>query len=258
MPRTPRSQSPTGCHHVTLRGSGRRIIFETDDDRRTFLALAGRCFSEAGIGVVAWCLMDNHVHFLLHDGRFELSRAMQRLSSRYAVRFNRATGHFGHVFQARFGSRAVRDDAQLLATLRYIHENPEKAGMCASAEYPWSSHLDYAGERALAPLELECDMVLGLLGGREAYQRFCQARYVVPPALADVGRPSEQEAREVADTLLGPVELHEVATMDRPQRDASIRLLRSAGITCRQIERLTGVGRKTVARICADQVPKSL
>lgn len=121
-----------GFYHVTLRGNGKQIIFEDDADRQRFLMLMSERFADAGLGVLAWCLMDNHIHLLLRDDRGALSSAMRGVASMYARYFNTKTGHRGHVFQGRFQSRAVEDESYLLEAIRYVLNNPAAAGIISS------------------------------------------------------------------------------------------------------------------------------
>ena len=67
MPRQPRAIADSGIYHVMMRGCGKQIIFEDDLDRETFLRLAAAKLGSNDVLVLAWCLMDNHVHFLLED-----------------------------------------------------------------------------------------------------------------------------------------------------------------------------------------------
>jgi putative transposase len=92
-----------------------------------------------------YCLMTNHVHLLM---RFPIESSFkkvpQRLSLLYAKYFAREYRHVGHVFQDRFKSIAVQDNAYLLECGRYIERNPMNAGMVAEpAHYRWSSHRFY-------------------------------------------------------------------------------------------------------------------
>ena len=110
MPRAPRATAESGFYHVILRGNGRQIIFEDDADRRAFLELLVKRAEDAGIHVLAWCLMENHVHLVLEDPTQALSEMMQRLSGGYAQRFNRKSGRVGHVFENRFKSCPIENE----------------------------------------------------------------------------------------------------------------------------------------------------
>lgn len=92
----------TGFYHVSARGTGKQIIFETDDDRWEFLELMRDCCRDVQVTIVAWCLMDDHVRLVLEDYEDGVSAAMQRLLLTYARRFNRRTGRAGCLFRERF------------------------------------------------------------------------------------------------------------------------------------------------------------
>lgn len=104
----------TGFYHVCARGTGKRLIFEGDDDRWEFLELMRECCREEGVTVIAWCLMGNHVHLVLADYEDRMSAAMHRLLLTYARRFNKRTGRTGHLFQNRFDRRSLDTDWQVM------------------------------------------------------------------------------------------------------------------------------------------------
>lgn len=244
MARSPRVRAEQGFYHVVLRGSGRQIIFECDGDRRLFLLLARECLGDAGINVLAWCLMSNHVHLLLEDSADELSHAMHRLAGRYAAHFNRLTGHVGHVFDGRFKSVPVTSDRQLLQVVRYIHDNPARAGICRAEEYPWSSYAEYAGG---ATILARTGTVLDMLGGSEGFVDFSAGADYLGYAERLGARVSDDEALAVAREALGDVEPSALKAMGRAERDRLLQLMRDAGLTIRQVERLTGIGRSTIS-----------
>ena len=139
MPRLPRRVAKSGFYHVVLYANGRQNLFEDDADRLAFLDMFVAAARNHGASILAWCLMANHVHLLLEDPGDCLSELMRSLATRYAQRFNRRGGHVGHVFQGRFYSSPVEGESYLLEAMRYIHNNPAKAGVCAAEDYPWSS-----------------------------------------------------------------------------------------------------------------------
>lgn len=133
----------TGFYHVCARGVGKQLIFEGDEDRWEFLELMRECCREAGVTVIAWCLMGNHVHLVLADYEDAMSAAMHRLLLTYARRFNKRTGRTGHLFQNRFDRRSLDTDRYLMAAIRYVHANPQEAGIALIERYPWSSFAEY-------------------------------------------------------------------------------------------------------------------
>ena len=78
--------------------------------------------------------MPNHVHLVVQTDSGALSRAMQRLNTGYAVRFNRLRERRGYVFMDRFRSRIVNDDADLVGLIRYVHANPLEARLVPSLD----------------------------------------------------------------------------------------------------------------------------
>ena len=243
MPRAPRHLSKSGYYHVTARGGGRQALFEDDDDRRAFLETLDRQFEKHEVLLLAWCLMDNHVHLLIEDVAGNLSKAMHGLITCHAQRYNRRTGHVGHVFQDRFGSEAIEDDAYLLEVVRYIHDNPERAGICSRDEYPWSSYREYLGQPGYASTAL----VLGMLGGTEGFVEFSEGRGS-PFRHMRRRRIPDERASDVARQALEGVEPGSIKALPREERDKMMRVLRAAGLSVRQIERLTGVGRWSITR----------
>ena len=245
MPRAPRVIAESGFYHVILRGNGRQLIFEDNADRRVFLDLLARRAADAGISILAWCLMENHVHLVLEDPTQSLSEMMQRLSGDYAQRFNRRTGHVGHVFENRFKSSAIDSEAYLLQAVRYVHDNPDNAGICPAHEYPWSSYHEYVGSSEIADTHL----VLDMLGGVDGFVAYSQPEMRRSYRFDRRARVPEDEAGEVARLVLGGLPAHEVKALPKAERNGMLQELRNMGLSVRQIERLTGVGHGTISRV---------
>jgi putative transposase len=144
MPRQARLDAPGTLHHVMIRGIERANIFQDDKDRGQFLSRVGEIGKATGTRIVAWVLMDNHVHLLLFSGSSGLPRFMRRLLTGYAMWFNRRHQRAGHLFQNRYKSIVCEEDRYLLELVRYIHLNPLRSHTVQSLEeldrYPWSGH----------------------------------------------------------------------------------------------------------------------
>lgn len=251
MPRAERAVSESGLYHVIAKGDGGKILFAGDDDRREFLKILKRACSEEGVSVIAWCLMDNHVHLVLQDEQRGLSRAMHRIMTTYARHFNRQAGRIGHVFQERFKSKPIESERYLLEAVRYVHNNPAKAGISRAENYPWSSYRQYVGDseaRSEEPADVaQTELVLELLGGREGFAEFCRAAPNLAYAPPSGKRIPDREMLEVARDALGGADPRDAAAMTPAGRDDVIALLRSRGLSIRQIMRLTGLGRRVIS-----------
>ena len=148
MPRTARVIVPDQPHHVTQRGNRRADVFFTPEDRERYLALLADYAGRYGIEVMGWCLMTNHVHLVLvPPDREALGAALRPLHMRCAQEVNRRQGWQGHLWEGRFYS-CVLDEGHCQAALRYVEQNPLRAGLVLRAEdYPWSSAAGHCGLR---------------------------------------------------------------------------------------------------------------
>ena len=145
MARAWRIEYDGALYHVLSRGNQRQAIFVDDEDRRLFLERLSEIAARFEVECFAYVLMSNHYHLLLRTRRANLSKAMQWLGVAYSSRFNLKNHCSGHLFQGRFKSMLVENDAYLLQLSYYIHRNPLRAGMVKRlADYPWSSYLVYA------------------------------------------------------------------------------------------------------------------
>jgi putative transposase len=140
MARLARMIIPGVPHHVTQRGNRRERIFFEPGDERVYLDLLTVQLKRHSVECWAYCLMPNHVHFILTPSdEAGLARAVGEAHRRYTA-FVGARGRWtGHLFQGRFGSVAMDED-HLIAAFRYVALNPVKAGLVARAQdWPWSS-----------------------------------------------------------------------------------------------------------------------
>ena len=138
MSRMARKKSCTGLYHVMLRGADRRTLFSDDEDNQRFLEILQRVKRESMFQLFAYCLMGNHVHLLLQEGKEPLGMTFKRIGFSYVHYYNWKYQLYGHLFQDRYRSEQVEDDAYFLDVLRYICQNPVKAGLCEKPfEYPW-------------------------------------------------------------------------------------------------------------------------
>ncbi len=145
MSRAWRIEYPGALYHVLSRGNERREILVDDDDRRMFLDTLGEMAERFELDIAAYVLMGNHYHLLLRTRRANLSKSMQWFGVTYTNRFNSLNSHSGHLFQGRFKSMIVQNDAYLLRLSYYIHRNPVRAGVVERLiDYRWSSYAKYA------------------------------------------------------------------------------------------------------------------
>lgn len=167
MARPLRIEYPGAWYHVMNRGLGRRKIFLSDPDRKSFLHLLEEISKMFQLEVHAYSLLDNHYHLLVHTPQGNLGRIMRHLNGIYTQRFNRRHQTDGPLFRGRYKAILVDKDTYLLELVRYIHLNPVRAALCHHPQdHRWTSHRAYL-QRASRPLWLKTEEVLGRFGSQE-------------------------------------------------------------------------------------------
>lgn len=147
MPRSKRNVIPDHPHHVVLRGNNRRRLFSFVPDYLRFLALMVLAIERTDCELHAVVLMTNHVHILLTPAsREDLSECVKTFSQRYAQHRNRIRGGTGKLFEERYYSKPIVDDAHYAATHAYTDLNPYRAGIVGHpGDYRWSTYRMHAG-----------------------------------------------------------------------------------------------------------------
>jgi putative transposase len=139
-----REEYKGGIYHVIARGNNKEYIFNESIDKGYFIKLIKESMQGMNYRLYGYVLMDNHYHLLLQVYGKKLQQIMHQLNNKYSKYFNYKYKRVGHVFQGRYKSILVQDERYLLSLLRYIHQNPVKAGLCrAVEEYKWSSDVFY-------------------------------------------------------------------------------------------------------------------
>jgi len=153
MPRFARVKYPGGIFHVIARCLNRDFLIEDDRDREKYLGLLGKTLGRTDASVLAYCLMSNHVHIVVRAGEDPLERLFKPVHTGYALWKNGRHGRLGPVFAGRFKSPLVDEEAYLLELVRYVHNNPVRAGIVPQAAASgWSSHRAYIGAEKAPPL----------------------------------------------------------------------------------------------------------
>ena len=131
-------QAPGGVvFHVLNRGVGRMGLFDTAADYLAFERVLAETLAVRPMRLLAYSLMPNHWHLLLWpQEQGQLARFMQRLTITHVrrwVEYRHDRGH-GHVYQGRYKSFPVQDDAHFLTVARYVERNALRAGLVVRAE----------------------------------------------------------------------------------------------------------------------------
>lgn len=257
MPRNARQISKTGVYHIMLRGNEQRDIFGDDADKVAFLDFLYNKKVEEGCLMYAYCLMDNHVHLVVKEGVNGIAKFMRRIGTSYVKYYNQRYNRIGHLFQDRYKSENVETDGYLLTVIRYVHQNPEKAGICKSEEYRWSSYPAYLGGPRGTGYGPEMAEVLGMFSQKtaEALMRFRQFHdeHSKEVCLDIVDHQMEAAAvqQHIHDILkntgmtiqdLGKAEHLPVL------KEVILGIVKSSKLSGRKISQVTGINRETIRK----------
>ncbi len=243
MPRTARNIYEEGYRHVIVRGIGKQILFEDENDNRFFLKLIEKYSRETNVDVCAYCLMENHVHLLLHDNTTDTAVFMKKIGVSYSAYFNKKYERTGHLFQDRYKSENISDERGYLTVLRYILRNPEKAGFCRTEEYRWSSYSTY-GDRGSF---LNQSLTWSLFKDKTSFRDYI-AGDEKEPGMEPDGRIDDGRARKMIMEHLDISSGTALQSYGKAERNSALRKLKNIGLSVRQIERLTGINRGVIQR----------
>jgi putative transposase len=181
MPRRRRSFHP-GLHHIAPRASDNRFLFETNAERRSFLAELTTTFEHFEIAVVAYTLMGTHYHAIVNIPDTRLPKALQQLHTAHARVANRTRGRRAHLFRAHYFAREITTGDDLLGVCHYLAHNPVRAHLSADPfAWRWASTAATAG-LATQQIPLDLEPIRRALGGRPHWPRRYEAFIATPPA----------------------------------------------------------------------------
>ncbi|MDQ0215903.1 REP element-mobilizing transposase RayT [Oikeobacillus pervagus] len=251
MPRKARRKSRSGIYHIMLRGINKQTIFEEDEDKRRFLETLKKYKAICNYQIYSYCLMNNHVHLLLKETDESISIAIKRISSSYVYWYNSKYERYGHLFQGRFKSENVEDQTYFLTVLRYIHQNPMKAGLAKTVlESKWTSINEYLFNADIVDIDFALDLFSS--ERNKAIQMFMtyMQQQNHDQCLDDrvKVRMTDHEVKEYL-CKWGITNNSELQQMEKDKRDAVlVKLKKLKGVTIRQLSRITGISKSVIHR----------
>lgn len=199
--------------------------------------------------------MSNHFHLLIRERDENIGDTIKRIASSYVYYYNHKYQRDGHLFKERFKSEPVNDMAYFTVLLRYIHQNPLKAGIVEKVkDYEYSSWGEYQG--TVDPAFQICDT-------RTVLNRipFNDLETWVNDPLPDdyyfLDNENEQPRLRLSDDqvwqhiikLTGVSNSSDFQKLVRDKQRETLRTLLETGASVRQLQRLTGLGRGLIQRV---------
>ena len=246
MPRTARIRSHHNIYHIILRGINRQQIFYDREDYQYFIKLLEKYKSECGYKLYAYCLMGNHIHILLETDGTPPGAIFRHIGSAFVYWYNLKYDRTGHLFQDRFRSEPVNNMQYFHIVFRYILRNPVSAGLSSSPEkYPYSSCREYYFS---SPGITDTEYVLSLMD-RPALREYVSQDnddkcLDMPESRAP--RVTDSEATDLIVREFGPIFPTIDCIRDRNAFAESVLRLVQAGISIRQLSRLSGIPKRMV------------
>lgn len=256
MSRQARRLSRTGLYHIIFRGISRQNIFEEEKDYEKLKEILMQVKKEMCFEIYAYCFMTNHVHLFIKERNMgEISKIMTKILSHFATWFNIKYDRSGALFSNRYKSEPIEDERYYISLIRYIHQNPVKAGIVNKIEnYPYSSYHSYLKEDNFVDTYMLSDMLNE--NKEKAKKLFIELNEIQESEnfeISESQRKSPEYIRRIIMSENNGKEPETIIGLDKDTRNSMIKkLVLEKGISKSALERATGISRGTIVRICKE------
>ena len=183
-------------YHIYNHANGDENLFREEDNYRFFLEKWSKHI-EPIADTYAYCLMPNHIHFLVRVKEAEelsrvanltgfenlsgfVSKQFSNLFNSYAKAFNKKYDRMGSLFNRPFKRKEITSDSYLTNIIFYIHHNPIHHGFTSSIDdWPHSSYHAIVGDKLT---KIKRKEVREWFGNKQELKNFHQQ------ALKDLGK----------------------------------------------------------------------
>ncbi len=223
-----------------LRGINKQQIFEDEEDCEKFLWVFKETKAVSEYKLFAYCLMGNHIHLLIKEEKELLEQIFKRIGGKFVYWYNIKYQRIGHLFQDRFKSEPVEDDAYLFTVLRYIHQNPVKAKLCEKIEdYKFSSYREYTDRNWIVDTDFILDMMP--LDEFAAFNNQENTDKCLELEEKETVRLTDEQAKAIIELYSGCRNVAEFQVLSKEKQGSLIEEFKNKGLSIRQVSRLTGV-----------------
>jgi len=155
-------------HHIYAWGNNRNRLFSHRRHFIYYLDMLSSCSQRHQIDIIAYALMEWHIHLFIYDKINTMAYFMQELHRAHARYYNNETNRVGHAFGERYNNIIVQPNNYALHLSRYIHRQAVAAGLVKDPRmYEWTSYHRYIG---LKPSEfVKPDIILDQFGINMSY-----------------------------------------------------------------------------------------
>ena len=245
MSRLSRNYSESGVYHILFRGVNQQNIFEEKQDYIKLLETIDNVKKDMHFELYAYCFMSNHVHLVIKEAEIkDISLIMKRILTKYARWYNIKYKRSGALIANRYKSVPVELDEYFLHLIRYVHQNPLKAGIVENIEnYPYSSYNEYLSGAVITNTEF----VLGMLNLPE-FVEFHSLMENMNFIVSDRKKKTDEALVFKINNTFHIQNPKDIAKLDKLQRNEIIKILKQE-FPARQIQRITNVSRGVIAKL---------
>ncbi len=128
--------------HVMVQGIERKNIYKNKYFKEKYINFMKVASENNGVDIIAYCIMDNHAHYLLYcEDSHNVSKVMSSANTKFGKIYNKVNKRCGYVFRDRYRCENIYTEEYLKHCVRYIIQNPVKAGICSDARlYQYSKY----------------------------------------------------------------------------------------------------------------------
>ena len=245
MSRLSRNYSESGVYHILFRGVNQQNIFEEKQDYIKLLETIENVKKDMHFELYAYCFMSNHVHLVIKEAKNkDISLIMKRILTKYARWYNIKYKRSGALIANRYKSVPVEVDEYFLHLIRYVHQNPLKAGIVENIkDYPYSSYNEYLSGCILTNTEFVLSM-LNLPEFVEFHSMMENMNFIV----SDRKKKTDEALVFKINNTFNIQNPKDIAKLDKMKRNEIIKVLKQE-FPARQIQRITNVSRGVIAKL---------
>ena len=252
-PRQKRKESLTKIYHCILRGINKQDVFFDNQDFLKFKKEMIATKEKYHYKLYSYVLMSNHIHLEIKAEKNDLPKIMQRMQISYISYFNKKYDRTGSLYDDRYKCKCVESDEYIVNLMRYIHQNPEVAGIEKTNKYKWSSYKDYFDDKSL----IDKDEILNLIGEHNYMKKFIQLnRQIVKPKtsreLLEYEMQNYLKDNQIIEIIKNEFNIenvHKIQQYSKKERNEVLKKLKAnPGTRIKSLSRVLGISEKIIQR----------
>ena len=255
MPRAKRNFGISGYNHCIIRGINKGDIFYDEQDRYKFINVLKEHKQKDEVKIGTYTLMQNHVHLITKCDYEKLPIFFHSVLISYSSYFNKKYERVGHLFENRYKNKPIETEEYLRNVVKYIHFNPEKAGICSVENYKWSSYKEFFKDETW----IDKDIILPYYGAeiedslnnfKEQHSTKIENYYENFAEYELVNKLTDEQVKDMIDIAKDRLKKKDNSVWEKTCRDDFLKkMLDTKGVSLNQLSRVMGINRKVLNRI---------